>query len=90
MERRNSKQWINDLKIALINNDLEKIKSYSDREVPTFNSIEDAQEALKLIESSKKILKIKKEEINKKLNSLKQSQKYSNEYKTLSTNNWKA
>ena len=45
MERRNSTQWINQLKIAIINNDLDKLVEYSKREVPSFSSIKEAKEA---------------------------------------------
>jgi hypothetical protein len=89
MERRNSKQWINDLKIALINNDFEKIKKYSSREIPLFLSIKEAKEALHLVNEAKNILQQKKDEIAKKINSIKQIKQYSNRYETISTNNWK-
>lgn len=77
MERRNSKEWINSLKIAIINNDLDKLKEYSKRDIPSFESIEDAKEALKLVESAKNILQKEKDKIGKILESLKIAKKFS-------------
>jgi len=77
MERRNSKEWINSLKIAIINNDLSKIEEYSKRELPSkFSSINEAKEALNLITQATNILKEEKNKIGKILNQLKQNQKY--------------
>ena len=75
MERRNSKEWINNLKIAIINNDLEKIKKYSKRDIPSFDSIEEVKEALSLIENATNILKKEKEKISKNMQALKQAKK---------------
>ena len=81
MERRNSKEWINSLKVAIINNDLKKIEEYSKRKLPSsFSSIEEAKEALNLINQAINILKIKKDKIGKTLNQLKQNQKYIQTY----------
>jgi len=61
MERRNSKEWLNSLKVAVINNDLSKIEEYSKRKLPDeFSSIEEAKEALALINQATQILNIKK------------------------------
>jgi hypothetical protein len=76
MERNNSKKWINDLKIAIINNDLSKIKEYSDREIPNFSSITEAKEGLSLIENAKNILQQEKNKIKLQMNQLKQANKY--------------
>ncbi len=76
MERRNSKEWINSLKIAIINNDLEKIKKYSKRDIPSFDSIEEAKETLSLIENATNILKKEKEKISKNMQALKQAKKF--------------
>ncbi|RUM56119.1 MAG: hypothetical protein DSY40_02745 [Nautilia sp.] len=81
MERNNSKEWINSLKIAIINNDLKKIKEYSKRTIPeNFNSLEEAKEALNLVNQAKKILEEKKDTIQKKMFQLKQQNKYNNSY----------
>jgi len=77
MERRNSKEWINSLKIAIINNDIKKIEEYSSRELPSyFASINEAKEALNLIEQAANILKEKKDIISKQLKQLKQNKQY--------------
>jgi len=76
MERRNAKEWINSLKIALINNDLKKIEEYSNRKIPEFSSIEEAQKALKLVQQATKILEIKKSEISKNMKELQTAKKF--------------
>jgi len=90
MERRNSKEWIDSLKIAIINNDLDKLKRYSNRKMPSFSSIEEAKEALNLVNQAINILQQKKEEIGRKLTSIKQQQKYSLINNSVSTTYWKA
>ena len=82
-------KWINSLKIAIINNDLEKIELYSKREIPTFSSISEAKEALSLVNQAKKILEDKKNILAKQMQALKQAKKYSNQYTNTSTTNWK-
>jgi hypothetical protein len=76
MERRNSKEWINSLKIALINNDIDKLQEFSKRELPEFSSIQEAKEALSLISQVTNILQTKKQEIGKILQELKKTQKF--------------
>jgi len=88
MERNNS-QWIKELKIAVINNDIEKIGEYSKRKLPKFKNIEELQEALLWIKKATNILKKEKEKLAKELHIFKQSQKYNNIYLNNSTNNWK-
>jgi hypothetical protein len=88
MERNNTKKWINDLKIAIINNNLSKIKEYSNREVPKFSSIEEAKEALALVENAKKILQKEKDKIQIQMNQIKQANKYNNIYNS-AVNEWK-
>ena len=80
MERRNSKEWIKSLKIAIINNDLEQIKRYSQREVPNFSSIEEAKKALNLINQAKEILIKEKNKIRKILKVLKKTQLYNDNF----------
>jgi archaellum component FlaC len=82
-------KWLNSLKIAIINNDLNKIKQYSKRDVPYFDSINEAKEALSLIKEAISILEKEKKIVAKKLNSLKQTQKYTQSYHNYSTNNWR-
>jgi len=89
MERRNAKEWINSLKIAIINNDLKKLEEYSKREVPEFSSIEEAKKALNLINQATNILMKEKNIIAKKLQALKQNKQYFHIHNT-STMNFKA
>jgi len=89
MERRNSTEWINQLKIAIINNDLDKLVEYSKRDIPSFSSIKEAKEALHLLQKAKNIISIKKNEIGIELNKLKESQKYRLENNENCFNDWK-
>jgi len=89
MERLNSKEWINSLKIAIINNDLKKIEEYSKRNIPEFSSIEEAKEALSLIKNATNILEKEKNKIKNKMNQIKQTQKYKNEFYNSHMNEWK-
>ena len=90
MERRNSTEWINQLKIAIINNDLDKLVEYSKRVIPSFSSIKEAKEALYLIQEAVNIITTKKNEIGIELNKLKESQKYRLENNENCFNDWKA
>ena len=89
MERRNSKEWIKALKIAFINEDIEKLKKFSKENPPSFSSIQEAKEALKLIENITKFLTQKKNQIKIEMQKLKQLQNYNNIYKNSETNEWK-
>jgi len=89
MERRNSKEWINSLKIAIINNDLTKIEEYSKRDLPSFSSIDEAKEALNLVNQAISILQKEKDIIGNKLQSFKNQQKYFQNYQN-STFNFEA
>jgi hypothetical protein len=86
MER--GSEWIKSLKIAIINDDLEKLKQYSTKEIPSF-SLEEAKEALALVNQAKEILIKERNQIGKELQALKQAKKYSNTYYN-STNDWQA
>ena len=89
MERRNSKEWLKDLKIAIINNDLETIKGYSLATLPSFESIEEAKEALKLIENATNLLKKEQNKIAKNMQALKQAKKFA-QSNNISTFNFNA
>jgi len=89
MERRNSKEWIKTLKIAFINEDIEKLKKFSKETPPSFSSIQEAKEALKLIENITKFLTQKKNQIKIEMQKLKQLQNYNNIYQNSETNEWK-
>jgi len=80
MERNNPTEWIKELKIALINRDEDKLKLLSKRELPSFNSLEEREEALSIINQTIKFLSEQKRETLKKMNSLKKVKKISNPY----------
>jgi len=88
MERLNSKEWISSLKIAIINNDLKKLEEYSNRKIPDFSSIDEAKEALSLIESATDILEKEKNKIKIQMNQIKQTKKYKNEFYNSYMNEW--
>ena len=88
MERYNTKEWINSLKIAIINNDLKKLEEYSNIKIPNFSSIDEAKEALSLIENAKNMLEKEQNKIKNKMNQLKQTQKYKNEFYNSHMNEW--
>jgi hypothetical protein len=87
MERNNSNEWINSLKIAIINENLKKIEEYSNREIPEFSSIEEAKEALALVNEAKNILQKKKAFIKQQMQEIKQQNRYANSYEN-HTNEW--
>lgn len=67
--------WINDLKIAIIEEDIEKITSIADS-LPKFQDINDAKEALNLIREAIKIVKNKKEETLDIMNKIKKTKAF--------------
>jgi len=90
MERRNSKEWIKSFKIALINNDFDKLKKFSKEELPQFSSLEETKKALHLINQATEILDKEKNKIAKTLKALKQAQSYNNLYSKNSSFEFKA
>ncbi len=67
--------WINDLKIAVIEEDIENITTIADS-LPKFKDINDAKEALNLIQEAIKIIKSKKEETLDIMNKIKQTKAF--------------
>jgi len=76
MERRDSQIWIKNLKIAVINKDLEKLEFYSKIEPPIFKDVEEAKKGLSLIKEAVKILKEEKDKIGRELQLFKQQKNY--------------
>ena len=62
--------FLNDLKIAVINRDLETLKKLSSFE-PDFKSIEEANEMLKYIVEAKKILEEEKKKLSSEMQDIK-------------------
>ena len=87
MERRNTKKWTNELKVAIINNDLEQIKHISKREVPSFSSIQEAKVAMHWIAKARDVLIGEKNKIGTILKEIKRNTKYTNTNQT-STTSW--
>jgi len=67
--------FLNDLKIAVINRDLETLKKLSSFE-PDFKSIEEANEMLKYIVEAKKILEEEKKKLSSEMQDIKKIQKF--------------
>jgi len=67
--------WINDLKIAVIEEDIENITAIADS-LPKFKDINEAKEALNLIQEAIKIVKSKKEETLDIMNKIKQTKAF--------------
>ena len=66
---------LNELKIAIINEDFEKLKEIS-KKTPSFSSIEEAIEIQKLLKKVNKMLNIKKDEIFKEMQKIKNLKKF--------------
>ena len=73
-----SKFSLNEIKIAVINEDLEKLKELSKKE-PSFSSIDEAKEIIKYINLAKKILKDEKLQLFKKMQEIKKLKKFNQE-----------
>jgi len=69
--------WINDLKIAVIEEDIENISSMTNS-LPKFKDINDAKEALGLIEEAIKIVKNRREETLETMNKIKKTRAFLN------------
>lgn len=67
--------WISSLKIAIIEEDIDKISSLT-KELPQYNNIEDAQQALALVGEAVKLLDSKKSEILETMKKIKLTKAY--------------
>ena len=76
MERRNSKEWIKELEVAVINNDINKLIKLADREIPNFSSIKEANLALHFVTKAKEIIKNDQTRIGKILEQKKKVEEY--------------
>jgi len=75
--------WLDDFKIALIEENDHKISSLLSS-MPSFNTIEEIQEAMVLIDQARKTYILKKEKLAKQMQRLEKSRKFllSSENKT--------
>lgn len=71
------KSWISALKLAVINKDFDKIEELS-KDVPQFETLNESQEALALIEQVNVLLKNEKEKILSQMQKLKKTKEYLN------------
>ncbi|WP_456470780.1 hypothetical protein [Caminibacter sp.] len=76
---------LNELKLAIINNDIGKIIEISSKE-PSFSSIKEAQEILSFINKANEILKKEKLKLFNDMQEVKKLQKYYQEAKEDSFN----
>jgi len=69
-KKRQILKWLNELKIAVIQEDITAI-SILIKELPEFNDLEKAKEALALVERAIEIVDLKKAETLKEMNKIK-------------------
>ncbi len=68
-------QWINDLKIAIIEENINKIRKLIDS-MPAFEKLEDMKEAFALIGEAKNIVEKHKKEISREMEKIRKSKKF--------------
>ena len=66
---------LNELKVAVINEDLKKIEELSNKE-PQFSSIEEAKEFISYLEKAKKLLNSQKIKLKQEMKKIKEIKKY--------------
>jgi hypothetical protein len=71
------KSWISTLKLAIINKDFDQIEKLS-KDIPRFETLDESQEALALIEQVNVLLKNEKEKILSQMQKLKKTKEYLN------------
>jgi len=81
-------EYLNSLKVAVINKDLDKLKEVVNMQ-PVFNSLDEAKEIQAYLNEAVKILKEEKEKLSKEMKKIKNLQKF-NEQKDQETFNFKA
>ncbi len=69
--------WIDNLKIAIINKNIDHIIKYS-KKIPDFNTIDESQTALALIARAKEIVIDEQNKIGLEMIQIKQTKKYLN------------
>jgi hypothetical protein len=66
-----SKKWLTDLKLAIINNNIEKIVKCCEN-IPTFDNLQDTQTAMALLKQSEIIIKQERNNLSSKMQKIKQ------------------
>lgn len=74
MERSN--EWLNNLKIAVINEDLDSLEKHCFSKLPNFTSLQEANEALSFISQANTIIKKQKDALLNEMNQLKQQKNF--------------
>ena len=69
--------WINSLKVAIIEEDIDSISKILD-ELPNFQDIDEAKEALSLVKSATAFAKIQRQKTLDTMNKIKQTKKFLN------------
>ncbi|MFK5880888.1 MAG: hypothetical protein QM482_01630 [Sulfurospirillum sp.] len=67
--------WVNNLKIAVIEEDMEAISIALD-EIPDFKDLDKAKEALSLVQTATVLAKREKQQILENMNKIKQTKKF--------------
>ncbi len=70
-----SKEWLTDLKLAIINEELESLEKLG-REIPSFSKDDNITEAFTLIKQASKILQSERLNIKKQMESIKKTKEY--------------
>ncbi len=72
-----NKVWFDNLKIAIINNNIDKMIQ-NVKQIPNFKTIEESQTALALITRAKELIIDERNKISSKMIQIKQTKKYLN------------
>ena len=67
--------WIDELKLAIINENIDKIEILS-KTIPQFNTLKESEEALSLIEQASLLVKKEQDKISTDLQKLKNTKAY--------------
>ncbi len=70
-------KWVNNLKIAIIEEDTDNISKVLDR-LPNFKDLDEAKEALSLIQTALDLVKKKKQEVLETMNKIKKTKEFLN------------
>ena len=73
-------QWIKDFKLAILNEQDEKIATLLEKCPDSFTCKEDMEEAAALIQEAKKLLDSKKEKLGQEMAKLKKARKFINSH----------
>ncbi len=76
MERRNRHKWVKDLKVAVINRDIDKLSEIVQDTLPKFDNLEDLKEAKNLVDSAMVIFEEEQAKISKFLTDYQKMKKY--------------